>query len=186
MPGLDGNKSVLKLREYNRAAILVFCSGYFEPTSDSINIGQPFRYIMKDLHDRSLKREIPAILSKVKLHCGDSSVTVTSAGRVIRIYTEDILYICLAKRGCSIYVARQGEIDEMHCKESLGDLYERLAGRGFEYAHNSYIVNLAKVEGLEKNVALLQMGIQLNVSRSKKGQFADALIMFLGERNGMV
>ena len=172
MPGLDGNKSVLKLREYNRAAILVFCSGYFEPTSDSINIGQPFRYIMKDLHDRSLKREIPAILSKVKLHCGDSSVTVTSAGRVIRIYTED--------------VARQGEIDEMHCKESLGDLYERLAGRGFEYAHNSYIVNLAKVEGLEKNVALLQMGIQLNVSRSKKGQFADALIMFLGERNGMV
>lgn len=92
MPGLDGNKSVLKLREYNRAAILVFCSGYFEPTSDSINIGQPFRYIMKDLHDRSLKREIPAILSKVKLHCGDSSVTVTSAGRVIRIYTEDILY----------------------------------------------------------------------------------------------
>lgn len=119
MPGLDGNKSVLKLREYNRAAILVFCSGYFEPTPDSINIGQPFRYIMKDLHDRSLKREIPAILSKVKLHCGDYSVTVTSAGRVIRIYTEDILYICLAKRGCSIYVARQGEIDEMHCKESL-------------------------------------------------------------------
>ena len=47
MPGLDGNKSVLKLREYNRAAILVFCSGYFEPTSDSINIGQPFRYFIK-------------------------------------------------------------------------------------------------------------------------------------------
>lgn len=67
MPGLDGNKSVLKLREYNRAAILVFCSGYFEPTSDSINIGQPFRYIMKDLHDRSLKREIPAIFIKSKI-----------------------------------------------------------------------------------------------------------------------
>lgn len=73
----------------------------------------------------------------------------------------------------------------MHCKESLSDLYKCLAGRGFEYAHNSYIVNLAKVEGLEKNVALLSFGIQLNVSRSRKGQFADALITFLGERNGM-
>ena len=186
MPGLDGNKTVLKLREYNEAAILVFCSGCFEPTPDSINVGQPFRYIMKDLHDRSLKKEIPMILLKVKLCCGDSSVTVTSAGRIMRIHTEDILYICLAKRGCTIYIARQGKIEEMHCKESLSDLYECLAGRGFEYAHNSYIVNLAKVEGLEKNVALLQMGIQLNVSRSKKGQFADALIMFLGERNGMV
>ena len=49
MPGLDGNKTVLKLREYNEAAILVFCSGCFEPTPDSINVGQPFRYIMKDL-----------------------------------------------------------------------------------------------------------------------------------------
>lgn len=46
MPGLDGNKTVLKLREYNEAAILVFCSGCFEPTPDSINVGQPFRYIM--------------------------------------------------------------------------------------------------------------------------------------------
>ena len=164
MPGLDGNKTVLKLREYNEAAILVFCSGCFAPTPDSINVGQPFRYIMKDLHDRSLKKEIPMILLKVKLCCGDSSVTVTSAGRIMRIHTEDILYICLAKRGCTIYIARQG----------------------IEYAHNSYIVNLAKVEGLEKNVALLPFGIQLNVSRSRKGQFADALITFLGERNGMV
>jgi len=152
MPGLDGNKTVLKLREYNEAAILVFCSGCFEPTPDSINVGQPFRYIMKDLHDRSLKKEIPMILLKVKLCCGDSSVTVTSAGRIMRIHTEDILYICLAKRGCTIYIARQGKIEEMHCKESLSDLYECLAGRGFEYAHNSYIVNLAKVEGLEKNI----------------------------------
>ena len=165
---------------------MVFCSGCFEPTPDSINVGQPFRYIMKDLHDRSLKKEIPMILLKVKLCCGDSSVTVTSAGRIMRIHTEDILYICLAKRGCTIYIARQGKIEEMHCKESLSDLYECLAGRGFEYAHNSYIVNLANVEGLEKNVALLPFGIQLNVSRSRKGQFADALITFLGERNGMV
>lgn len=123
MPGLDGNKTVLKLREYNEAAILVFCSGCFEPTPDSINVGQPFRYIMKDLHDRSLKKEIPMILLKVKLCCGDSSVTVTSAGRIMRIHTEDILYICLAKRGCTIYIARQGKIEEMHCKESLSDLY---------------------------------------------------------------
>ena len=115
MPGLDGNKTVLKLREYNEAAILVFCSGCFEPTPDSINVGQPFRYIMKDLHDRSLKKEIPMILLKVKLCCGDSSVTVTSAGRIMRIHTEDILYICLAKRGCTIYIARQGKIEEMSC-----------------------------------------------------------------------
>ena len=119
-----------------------------------------------------MKRENPCDFIKSKIALWRLFREVTSAGRVIRIYTEDILYICLAKRGCTIYIARQGKIEEMHCKESLSDLYECLAGRGFEYAHNSYIVNLAKVEGLEKDVALLSFGIQLNVSRSRKGQFA--------------
>lgn len=59
MPGLDGNQTALKLRNYNKDAVLIFYSSYFEPTVDSINFGQPFRYIMKDLHDTSLRRERP-------------------------------------------------------------------------------------------------------------------------------
>ena len=55
MPGLDGNQTALKLRNYNKDAVLIFYSSYFEPTVDSINFGQPFRYIMKDLHDTSLR-----------------------------------------------------------------------------------------------------------------------------------
>lgn len=62
MPGLDGNQTALKLRNYNKDAVLIFCSSYFEPTVDSINFGQPFRYIMKDLHDTSLRREIAATM----------------------------------------------------------------------------------------------------------------------------
>lgn len=62
MPGLDGNQTALKLRNYNKDAVLIFYSSYFEPTVDSINFGQPFRYIMKDLHDTSLRREIEAIV----------------------------------------------------------------------------------------------------------------------------
>ena len=66
----------------------------------------------------------------------------------MRIHTEDILYICLAKRGCTIYIARQGKIEEMHCKESLSDLYECLAGRGFEF-----ILNYAGKLGLDKDTS---------------------------------
>ena len=55
----------------------------------------------------------------------------------------------------------------MHCKESLGDLYERLAGRGFEYAHNSYIVNLKYVKKLYSEELKLVDGQVLSVSRTK-------------------
>lgn len=98
MPGLDGNQTALKLRNYNKDAVLIFYSSYFEPTVDSINFGQPFRYIMKDLHDTSLRREIAAIMTEVKRRfLNDYAVTVTSAGKIIRIHVENILYVSRAK-----------------------------------------------------------------------------------------
>lgn len=96
MPGLDGNQTALKLRNYNKDAVLIFCSSYFEPTVDSINFGQPFRYIMKDLHDTSLRREIEAIMTEVKRRfLNDYAVTVTSAGKIIRIHTFGLIYFLL-------------------------------------------------------------------------------------------
>lgn len=167
--------------------ILVFCSSYFEPTPDSINIGQPFRYIIKDLHDKSLKCEMPTILSEVKRRFSSvHMVTVTSTGRFMRIHLKEILYICLAKRGCRLYKMKGDHIEEIHCKESLGELYEQLKQQGFVYAHNSYIVNLENVEGVAKNVLSLKGGLQLNISRSRKPQFTEALFKYMQERCGLI
>lgn len=110
MPGLDGNQTALKLRNYNKDAVLIFCSSYFEPTVDSINFGQPFRYIMKDLHDTSLRREIAAIMTEVKRRfLNDYAVTVTSAGKIIRIHVENILYVSRAKKYviCNMYMGNE-------------------------------------------------------------------------------
>lgn len=185
MPGLDGNKTALKLRENNKEATLVFCSSYFEMTPDSINIGRPFRYIMKDLYDNGLKKEMASILSNVMKCNKEHILIITSGGNIMRVYTMDILYICLVKRGCCIYIIKSDTVDMIRCRESLNDLYNKLATQGFEYAHNSYIVNMGNVEGLKKNVLHLKKGIQLNVSRSKKARLADALLNYFQERNGV-
>lgn len=210
MPGLDGNKSVLKLREYNRAAILVFCSGYFEPTPDSINIGQPFRYIMKDLHDRSLKREIPAILSKVKLHCGDYSVTVTSAGRVIRIYTEDILYGELLERAEYIagylrkeFVENRTGLVAIRMKKSVNQIAAVMGVliAGFSYlpidikqpfARQEKILSKANVivELDEKKVNMILQNLEYRLEKHPEFQNPIAYVIFTsgstGEPKGVV
>lgn len=147
MPGLDGNQTALKLRNYNKDAVLIFYSSYFEPTVDSINFGQPFRYIMKDLHDTSLRREIEAIMTEVKRRfLNDYAVTVTSAGKIIRIHVENILYVSRAKRGCVITIVKEQEKETVRCREAFGELCEQLKDQGFAQAHYSYIVNLEKVE----------------------------------------
>lgn len=153
MPGLDGNQTALKLRNYNKDAVLIFYSSYFEPTVDSINFGQPFRYIMKDLHDTSLRREIAAIMTEVKRRfLNDYAVTVTSAGKIIRIHVENILYVSRAKRGCEITIVKEQEKETVRCREAFGELCEQLKDQGFAQAHYSYIVKLGKVEGLSLRV----------------------------------
>lgn len=125
MPGLDGNQTALKLRNYNKDGVLIFCSSYFEPTVDSINFGQPFRYIMKDLHDTSLRREIAAIMTEVKRRfLNDYAVTVTSAGKIIRIHVENILYVSRAKRGCEITIVKEQErMSAKRCQLDRNSVY---------------------------------------------------------------
>lgn len=140
MPGLDGNQTALKLRNYNKDAVLIFYSSYFEPTVDSINFGQPFRYIMKDLHDTSLRREIAAIMTEVKRRfLNDYAVTVTSAGKIIRIHVENILYVSRAKRGCEITIVKEQEKETVRCREAFGELCEQLKDQGFAQAHYGYV-----------------------------------------------
>lgn len=151
MPGLDGNQTALKLRNYNKDGVLIFCSSYFEPTVDSINFGQPFRYIMKDLHDTSLRREIEAIMTEVKRRfLNDYAVTVTSAGKIIRIHVENILYVSRAKRGCVITIVKEQEKETVRCREAFGELCEQLKDQGFAQAHYSSGERSRRI-GTEKN-----------------------------------
>ena len=109
---------------------------------------------------------------------------MTSAGKIIRIHVENILYVSRAKRGCVITIVKEQEKETVRCRESFGELCEQLKDQGFAQAHYSYIVNLGKVEGLEKGVLRLKNGIELNVSRAKKEEFTEALFEYLRERNG--
>lgn len=171
MPGLDGNKTAELLRDSNKRAVLVYCSNYFEPTPDGINIGQPFKYILKDMEDEALKKEMPLILRearKRKIH-ERRYITVTGTGRVSRVCINDVLYISVAKRGCYLYINNeQQKTEEIRCRESIKELYQQLEQEGFEYAHNSYIVNLKNVVDLKRTVVEISGGIELNVSRSKR------------------
>lgn len=181
MPGIDGNKTAELLREINDKAVLVFCSYYFEPTIDSINIGQPFRYIMKDFNDRTLKREIKSILLEMIKKSKQYFLIVPTTGKLLHIFLDDVLYISVAKRGSSIYIRKGDYIDNVHSKKTVKELYEKLKNKGFEYAHNSYIINLKNVVKVEKAVVYLKTGVQLNISRSKKLKFTEKLIGFWQE-----
>ena len=61
--------------------------------------------------------------------------------------------------------------------------YKELENYQFEYAHNSYLVNLKYVTRLfSQGYIQLRDGTELNVSRSKMWNFRNALIGMLGSK----
>ncbi|MCM1287777.1 MAG: LytTR family transcriptional regulator [Clostridium sp.] len=97
-----------------------------------------------------------------------------------RLYTKDILFISRNKDKSRVHVIEEaihfGFEKKVSCKMRLDEVYEILKDYGFEYAHNSYLVNLRYV--IRKTNMELELidGTHLSIARTKEKNFADALV----------
>lgn len=181
MKELDGEETAKAIRSENKNAVLVFCTNYNKLTRETIKV-QPFRYIVKDIYDKELKAELPAIIDEMLLRKQSNIITIVGDGSLYRIDSKEILYISVRKRGTQVFIYRGSQMDILMCKKNLKEMYLETKQWGFEYAHNSYIINLENIVRLEKNVVTLKGGIELNISRSKKKQFDSHFSDFLRMR----
>lgn len=97
-----------------------------------------------------------------------------------RLYTKDILFVSRDKQKSKVHVIEEavhyGFEKNVSCKMSLEEMYEILKNYGFEFAHNSYLVNLKYVA--RKTSAELELidGTQLSIARAKEKSFTTALV----------
>ncbi len=178
MPKTDGNETAKAFRNINKEAVLVFCTNYQNPTTESFKV-YPYRYIMKDINDRMLAEEMSDIMHEMIIHTKMQYLDITEDGNIYRVPINQILYISVVKRGSIIHQYSETADKEINCRESVKEIYNRLSEMGFEYAHNSYIVNLANIIHVRKNILTLKDNTELNISRSKQKDFDNSFSAFL-------
>lgn len=181
MPKMDGNQTAKAFRDINKDAVLVFCTNYQNPTTESFKV-QPYRYIMKDICNKTLTEEMPDIIREMMARTQVPYLNITDDGRIYRIPVNQILYISVAKRGSIVYQYSNMPDKEISCRETVKELYAQLSCMGFEYAHNSYIVNMANIIHVSRNVITLKDNTELNISRSRRNQFDETFSNYLHKR----
>lgn len=181
MPGLDGNETARRFRDGNQSAVLIFCTNYNSLTPELIKV-RPFRYVMKDLNNKNLNNELPDILTEMMKAARIVYITVTGPNFIRRIPIKDILYIAILKHGAEIILYEGNKSIKIRCRETVRFLYERLRDHGFEYAHNSYIVNLSNIICKEKQIIRLKDNTELNVARSRKAKLEESMFEFFHAR----
>ena len=170
MPGMDGNQVAVKFRKCSLNCILVFCTNYQMPLPENFKVS-PFRYIMKDIYDKELKKELPEILYAMMEKNKQMYISVTNDGEVIRILNEEILYLTIDGRKTKIVCFNNKETYCVCCREKLKALYMELHKERFGYVHTSYIVNMSKIIHIEQKEITLINGEKLYISRLKSKEF---------------
>ena len=185
MPDINGNEIARIFREHFPLSTLVFCSGVYLPTVDSFK-PNPFRYLLKEYTDNKLIKELKVIITEIKSKKIEPFVFGTWHHNSIRLKPSEILYISIGRNCSNLHInpdLRKYEFeDNIICKDRLNDLYLTLKDFGFEYAHNSYLVNLQYVKRKTSTELELIDGTTLSISRSKEKALRLALIKYVARK----
>lgn len=185
MPGMDGDTIASRFRDAYPSGVLVFCSGVCLPTVKSFETN-PYRYLLKEYNNDKMLSEIEAITHKVKSEQVVPVITTKYYKRIVRLVPNDILYISIGRNCSLIHINPQMQRYEYDSKLTsdlkLIKLYELLKDHNFEYAHNSYIVNLKYIKRITERGLVLTTGHELNISRSKGEVFRDTYARFISQK----
>lgn len=192
LTGMDGNEVAKHIRNISKDLILVFCTAAVLPSVESF-IVQPYRYIMKYFQEEEIAKNFEDILKEMKNRKGSYYLNIKSGGKFTQVDLNNIIYIAIHNRVTKICLNEQDKEKiaftfetqseapkELITNRKLEDIYEELKDRGFEYAHNSYIVNMDYVVRIEGSYIKLKNEMELNLSRSRKVVFNKRFSEYLG------
>lgn len=146
MPGMDGNETAREFRKQFPDTLLVFCSGACMPTAETFVL-TPYRFWLKAYTEVKMKKEIEDVLERMRKEKQKKEnspvLMVKKNSQLVKLPASQIYYIAIAKKGTVIYCEDEEQVYTSGSK--LAEVYQKLKGAGFVYAHNSYIVNLKYV-----------------------------------------
>lgn len=177
-PGENGREIASEYRSRNKDGMFVFCTGKLSPIPEDFRTG-PYRYMRKE-YPRRLRRDLLETVEEMYRRRIKSRLKVTEGKTTIFLHIEDILYLEIAKSGSYIYYFKKpGELCAVKVKEKLKDLYPNLFAYGFEFAHNSYLVNCHYLHKWNSRELELVNGKRLSVSRAREKKFAEAALKYI-------
>ncbi len=183
MNGLNGEETAIRLRELDNNVILVFYTGFAEPSPRSFEV-QPYRYIMKNMDDRVMDRYIQDSLKKM-IEFGQAPLLTANMNRErLFLRADDIIYIEKYKKNTRVHISENakriygvkntgdGQVPDIRIPEKMDCIYEKLKGYGFGYPHDSYLINFKYlIYCTSKVLKLKDVDDAFQIARSKATEF---------------
>lgn len=159
MPEMDGIETAYQLNTQEAEYKIIMLTSKIERFKEAFKIGA-FRFVTKPIQEEEVFEVICDVRNRL---LGQQKFRVFRKGQEYTIFEKDIYYITMEKTSAIIYTKKY----EFRSDESLLQWQKKLDERLFCRCHKAYIVNIGKIERIEKEVTLIS-GERILVSRRNK------------------
>lgn len=189
MKDMDGEQAAEEIRKVDDSVIIVFFTGYAEPSIHSIEV-QPYRFIKKSMQDMELRKYIDDSLEKMAAVAQMPFILARIERKKIVLRPDDIIYIEKYKKFLKAHLSLRAKIrlriapeeeSDIRIYDKLDHLYEKLKTCGFGYPHSSYIINFKFIMSCGEEEIKLEgfPNLTFRVTRSRMAEFNNMKRLFL-------
>lgn len=194
MKYMDGEETAENIRKVDNDVVLVFYTGYAEPSPHSFEV-QPYRYMKKNMSDAEQEKYIADALEKMAAGEKAPILSAKCDGKKLYLKPGDIIYIEKCNKTTRVYLSEQAMKkygvsckQEVRIADKLKNLYQILEPYGFGYPHDSYIINFAFLQTCTDKEFTLEgfAHTSFKFARSKAVDFRQQMQRYMGSRYGEI
>ena len=177
-PAENGRDIADEYRTRNKDGLFVYCTGKSSPIPEDF-VNRPYRYMRKE-KTRQMRKYLLETVEEMYRRRNSPQLQLTEGKKKVLMKVEDILYLEIAKNGCNLYYFdRDKEVQCMKVKERVKELYPRIHAYGFEFPHNSYLVNCHYLKRWDTHELEFINGTRMSISRAREKKFREACVRFI-------
>lgn len=171
---VDGMEAAKEIRERDAAVLIVFCTNYVQYAIDGYSVNAT-DFLIKPVSDFAFNEHFKKLLPKLKTN-DKKFLLIKSKLGVRKIAYSSIFFL----ESDGHYIKLVTKSEEITFLETLKNLEKQLENYNFFRCNSCYIVNLAYVNGVVENYVEVE-NHKLQISRSRKKMFLEALTNFVGD-----
>lgn len=177
MPLMDGMEAAEKLRKVDQDVSLIFVTNMAQLAIRGYKVSAK-AFIVKPVAYFDFALELDKIRKEAERR-GVSGLWVNAGGAMRKVAFADIRYIEVAAHDICIHT--KGE--KLTFRGSLKHIEEKLPQDLFSRCNSCYIVNLSYMYEVREDVAVLEDGTELRISRPRRKQFLSSLADYIAGAN---
>lgn len=170
MKHLDGMAAAEKIRKVDGDVIIIFITSTVQYAVQGYAV-DALGYVLKPVPYTQFEQLFDKAITRVNAKKQHVYVKVSVDDKQLKLDCDTISYIESQRNNVIIHTDDRDYT-------TIGPLKrfdEMLMEHGFSKCHNAYIVNLSRVEAVQKEEVLLTNGVALPISRARKKEFMAAL-----------